>query len=94
MAQLGLVLGVKHQEAAAARTDEFAAKRAAGQREVIPFVDLGIAHAAAALLFALPVDIHQPRKFIQIARFQGGFALQAEIFDEVQILDHGLVVGF
>ena len=94
VAQPGLVLRVLQPEAAAARADELAAERAAGQREVIPLVDLGIAHAAAALLLALPVNVHQPRELGEVAAFERGLALQAEVFDEVQILDHGLVVRF
>ena len=76
--QSGLVLRIKHEETATARADELAAERAVGHRQVIPLVDFRIAHAPAALLFALPVHIHQPRELMQVAGFQraAGFAGQ------------------
>ena len=57
--QPALVLRVKHEKTAAARADEFAAEGAVGHGQVIPLVDFRIAHAAAALFFALPVHVHQ-----------------------------------
>ncbi len=91
VAQLRLVVGVEHQEAAAARADELAAQRAVGHGGVVPFVDLRVAHAAAAFLLALPMHVHQPGELLQVATFERGLALETEVFDEVQVLDHALV---
>src|SRR5208283_3805101 len=84
MTQPGLVLRIKHEETATSRANELAAEGAAGHRQVIPLVDFRIAHAAAALLFALPVHVHQSRKLAQVAGFQRALTLQAQVLDEVQ----------
>jgi hypothetical protein len=34
------------------------------------------------------MHIHQSRELMQVACFQRALALQAEVFDEVQIFDH------
>src|SRR5208282_5008069 len=82
VAESGLVFGVKHEKTAAARADELAAERAVGHREVIPLVDLRVAHAAAALFFALPVHVHEPREFLEFSVFERVLALQPKDFDE------------
>ena len=41
----------------------------------------------------LPMDIHEARKFREVALFQCLFALEAEVFHEVQVLGHRLVRG-
>src|SRR3954454_11724343 len=75
MPQLRLVfLGVEHQEAAAAGADQLAAERAVGAREIVPFVDLRIAHAATARLLALPMLVHQPRELSQVTALQRALA--------------------
>src|SRR5690242_10032267 len=54
-----LLLGVEHQEAAAASPDQLAADGAVVEREVVPLVDLRIRHAARALALVLPMLVHQ-----------------------------------
>src|SRR5262245_37005716 len=66
VAESWLVLGVEEQEAATARADQLAAERAAGHREIVPAVDLAIAHGAAPLLLVLPVDVHQLGKLPEV----------------------------
>ena len=77
----------------AARTDELAAKRAVRHGEVVPVVDLGIAHAARAFLLALPVHVHEPGELVQVAAFECPLALEAEVLDEMEVLYHALVGG-
>src|SRR6185436_8519885 len=55
MAEAFLLVGVEHEKAAATRADELSPERAIRHREIIPLVDLRIAHPARALLFVLPV---------------------------------------
>ena len=54
-----MILGVEHQKAAAARADEFAAERAVAPPELVPLVDLRVAHPFRAALLVLPVLVHQ-----------------------------------
>ena len=54
-----MILGVEHQEAAAAGADQLAADRAVLPPELVPLVDLRVAHAAGAPLLVLPVLVHQ-----------------------------------
>src|SRR5882672_4470972 len=58
-AQPVAVVRIKHQESAAARSDELAADGTILHSEFIPFVDLGIAHATGATLLVFPVLAHQ-----------------------------------
>ncbi len=57
--QAPMVLGVEHQEAAAAGADQLAAERAVLPAELVPLVDLRVAHAHRAPLLVLPVLVHQ-----------------------------------
>src|ERR1700690_1059111 len=79
VAQLLLVAGVEHEEAAAARADELPAERAIGHGEVVPLVDLGVAHPGAARLLALPVDVHQHRELLEVALLEAIQGLEAEV---------------
>ena len=88
VAEAFLVAGVEHQEAATAGADEFAAQRAVGHGVVIPVIDLLVAHAFGAGLFTLPVGIHQPCKFLEVAGLERGEALVAELLGEMKILQH------
>ena len=93
VAEFFLVACVEHQEAAAAGADEFSAEGAVGHGVIIPIVDDGVAHAGAAGFFALPMDIHEACKFFEVARFEGGERLVAEVFGEVEIVEHRGVVA-
>ena len=93
MAQAHLVLGVEHQEAAAARPDQLAADRAVVHSEIVPVVDLRIGHAARALALVLPVLVHQPAEADEVARLERRLAAQAEVLHVMKIVDHGGVVG-
>ncbi len=42
--QAPVILGIEHQKAAAARADQLAAERAVAPPELVPFVDLRVAH--------------------------------------------------
>ena len=64
-----------------------------GHGVIIPIVDDGVAHAGAAGFFALPMDIHEARKFLEVARLEGGEGLVAEVFGEVEIVEHRGVVA-
>ncbi len=92
VAEPGDVFGVEHEEAAAACADEFAAERAVLHGVVVPVVDVGVAHAGAAGFFALPMHVHEAGKFVEVAAFEAIEGFVAELFGEVQIVEHGLVV--
>ena len=64
-----------------------------GHGVIIPIVDDGVAHAGAADFFALPMDVHEARKFLEVARLEGGERLVAEVFCEVEIVEHRGVVA-
>src|SRR5262245_60555812 len=91
VAQPGLVLGVEHQEPATAGTDQLATNRAVLERELIPFVDARVRHAAGSLLLMGPVLVHQLAELDQLAAFQRLEAAQSEILDIIQVLDHAAV---
>ena len=85
MAQPVAVLGVEHQEAAAAGADQLAADRAVLHAQLVPFVDLGVAHAARAALLVLPVLVHQLAELGEIAGFQRRLAAQSELLHVVEV---------
>ena len=84
VAQPRLVLGVEHQEAAAARADQLAAERAVRHGVIVPLVDRRIGHPAGALLLVLPVLVHQLAELGEVAAFQRFEAAQAEILHVVR----------
>src|SRR5258705_10696620 len=93
MAQLVSVASVEQQKAAAARTDKFAANGSILHAEVIPLIDMGIAHATGPALLVLPMLMHQRAKLRRLTRFKKRFALQPELLDEMQVGDHVLVAA-
>src|SRR5258707_14812384 len=58
MAQLVAVVGIEQQKTAAAGADEFAANGAVLHAEVVPLIDMGIAHAAGSALLVFPMLMH------------------------------------
>src|ERR1022692_2245287 len=71
VAQPGLVSSVEHQEPSSTGADQLAAQGAVRHGAIVPLIDFCAAHARAALLLALPVDIHQAAELGQLAVFQG-----------------------
>ena len=66
-----LSLGVEHQEPSSTGADQLAAEGAVRHGAIVPLIDFCIAHAHAALLLALPVDVHQAAELGQLAVLQG-----------------------
>src|SRR5258707_3936522 len=93
MAQLVSVASVEQQKAAAARTDEFAANGSILHAEVIPLIDMGIAHATRPALLVLPMIMHQRPKLRRLTRFKKRFTFQSKLLDEMQVGDHVLVAA-
>ena len=91
--ELFLVARVEHEEAAAAGADQLTAERALAHRVVIPVVDDGVAHAGATDFFALPVHVHQAGEFVEVTGFEALEGLVAKLLGEVQVVQHGLIVG-
>ena len=60
--------------------------------KVIPLVDLGVAHAAGPALLVLPMLMHQGAKLHGLAGLEQRLAFQSELLDEMQVVDHVLVV--
>src|SRR5262245_19112072 len=89
--QTHLLLGVEHQEATAAGTDQLAAQRPVRLRQLVPLVDPVVAHRTAALLLVFPVDVHQLGEAHQVAGLHRFLALVAQLLDEVQVVHHRLV---
>jgi hypothetical protein len=58
---------------------------------LVPAVDVGVAHAAGALLLVLPVDVHQLAELVQVADLQRLLALVAQLLHEVEVVGHLLV---
>src|ERR1039458_1567820 len=59
MAQPRLVSGVEHQEPPSPGADQLAAQGAVRHGAIVPLIDGCTAHAGAALLLALPVEVHR-----------------------------------
>ena len=86
--QSSFVISQKHQESAAARANQLSADGSVFHSDVIPFVDLTGRHAFGALLFVLPMSVHQSSKFSEISFFQSMANFYSEILGKVKILDH------
>src|ERR1700738_4911437 len=93
MAQLVAVVGIEQQKTAAAGADEFAANGAVLHAEVIPLIDMGIAHAAGPALLVLPMLMHQRPKLHRLTGFKKPFAFQSKLLDEMQVGGHVLVAA-
>ena len=91
MAQPRLIVRIEHEETAAARANELASKCPVFHRTVVPFIDSLIGHALRSLLLPLPMDIHEPREFVQISVLKRNLTLFPKLFDKMQIFDHRLV---
>src|SRR5262249_12779640 len=91
LAQSLAVLGVEEQESATARPYQFSADGAAAASELVPLVDLRIAHLLGAVLLVLPILVQQLAEQRAVAGFQRALAANAEVFDIVQVRQHLLV---
>src|SRR6266705_545974 len=78
-AQAHPVLGVEHQEAAAAGPDQLAADRAVAHGEIVAGVDARVRHAARALALVLPMLVHEPAEPGKVARLERRLGAHAEI---------------
>src|ERR1035441_9224445 len=83
MAQPGLVSGIEHQEPSSTGADQLAAEGTVRHGAIVPLIDLCTAHALAALLLVLPVDVHQSAELGQLAVFQGLLAAKCQFLYEV-----------
>src|SRR5690606_25829123 len=81
-----------HQEAAAARTNQFSADCSVCTSKLIVLIDLGIGHSLTALLFMFPVGMHNLGKFSKISGLKSLTALISHLFHKVQIVDHALIL--
>src|ERR1019366_5827275 len=86
MAQPGLVSGVEHQKPPSPGADQLAAQGAVRHGAIVPLIDFCAAHARAALLLALPVNVHQPAELGQLAVFQGLLAAECEFLYEMEVV--------
>src|SRR5438874_2468607 len=87
------ILRIEQQESAAARADQLSTDRAIAPPELVPLVDLRIAHAARAPLFVLPMLVHQLTEFVAPSRFERGLTSESEVLDVMQVVDHLRIVG-
>src|SRR5664280_815692 len=94
VAQPGLVSGVEHQEPSSTGANQLATQGAVRHGAIVPLIDGCAAHALAALLLALPVDIHQTAELGQLAVFQGLPAAECELLYEVEVVGHFRVGPF
>ena len=90
--ELCLIGRIEHQKTSPTSADQFPSERAPRHGEIIPLVDLLVAHAGGADLLVQPVHVHQPGKFTEIASFQCHERLATEVLREMEIVEHGLVV--
>ena len=67
---------------------DIAADRAIAHAELIPLVNLRIAHAARAAFFMFPMLVHQRAEGMGVARLEQVFAFHPQLFDKVQIGEH------
>src|ERR1051326_5407979 len=88
MPQRRLILGIKHQTPAAARSDELAAERAVAQPELVPLVDVRVAHPLRAPLLVLPMLVHERAERAAVAFLERAPTALAELLDVVQFIDH------
>src|SRR5581483_4141829 len=87
-AQTCLVDRIEHQESSPAGADQLAACGTVLHRLVVPNIDTRVRDARAALSLVLPMHVHQPAEFDQVAGLQRVLAAIAELLDEMQIADH------
>src|SRR5947209_19017929 len=88
MPQSVAVVGVEHQEAAAARADQLSADCAILHPELIPFIDARIGHPAAAALLVLPMLVHEIAEFGTAAVRKGILTAARELLHIMEIADH------
>src|SRR5258705_3386672 len=93
MAQHVAVVRIEQQKTAATGADELAANGAILHAEVIPLIDMGIAHATGPALLVLPMFMHQRAKLRRLTGFKKRFAFQSKLLDEMQVGDHVLVAA-
>jgi hypothetical protein len=96
-----MILRVEQQEPPAPRAHELAADGAILQRQLVPLVDLRVAHAARPALLLLPLIVHQRPESRGITLHQRVARAEAQRLHLVQVLQHpgvalftaGLLVG-
>src|SRR4051812_31686258 len=88
MAQSVVIACIEHQKPSTARAHKLAADRAVRSAELVPVVDLRVAHSSGAALFVLPMLVHQLSEQPWGAIFERLLALQAEFLHVVKIPQH------
>src|SRR5215468_4417881 len=83
IAQTSFILRVEHEETAPAGANQFPAQGAVRHRNIIRVVNKLVAHNRRPLLFAPPVNVHQPREFAEIIALQCALTLPPEFFYEI-----------
>src|SRR5262245_16053994 len=87
-----MILGVEHQEPATTSAYQFAPDCPVPAPELVPFVDLRVAHTRRAAALVPPVLVHQLAEEGRVALLQRLPAAPRQLLDEVQILEHVGVV--
>ena len=91
--ELGLLFGVEEQEPAAARANQLAPDGAVRESEIVPAVDIRVAHRARALLLVQPVLVHDLAVCGQVSGLDRLAGAVAQLAHAVEIVDHLLVVA-
>ncbi len=60
---------------------------------IIPIVNDCVTHAGATDFFALPMHVHEAGEFVEVAGFKALEGFVAELFGEMHVVEHRLVVA-
>src|SRR5262245_12306895 len=82
----------EHQKAAAPGAHELAADAPVRPGELVPLVDLGVAHLRRSLLLVLPVLVHEAPEIANRPALERTKTADSKLLHVVQVLEHFLVV--
>ena len=71
---------------------QFSTRRSALHTQIVPLIDLRIAHSSRPSFFMLPVLVHKLAKFFGVPGLQGIPAAKPQLFDIVKIFQHFTVI--
>src|SRR5262245_22817888 len=86
--QSAVLLGVEHQKSAAAGADQLASDSSVATPKLVPLIDSRVAHSRRSAFLVFPVFMHQLAEKGRLSLLEGGTALQPQVFDIVEVVDH------
>ena len=86
--QPAVLLAVEEQKASTPGAHQLASDGSIPQSELVPFVDLRIAHRTGSALLVFPVLVHQLAEHVGVAFLEGFAASKSELLHVVQVSQH------